>query len=627
MDSGIVVVTLLANMCVLIVMMALIIPAKNKTQLHYIFLVLVFEAFVWVLFAFLEAYFTAIDLSSPIIIQMDYLTYIGICTVPVQILLIGRTFAYSKIKISWKIAALYAIPAITLAILFTGDPYHVFYADYRFSSLKLELAYGWYFYVHTIYSYACLAIGFSQLIYFSIKNTGILSKQALLIITGTAVPVTVNILFTIGGNLTIFFTPISFTVAIFLFMFAMFKLNFMKITPVALKTVVNRISDSYVVVDDRLTIVDFNKSFLDNFQFLHTARQNESLYKLIREYFDPSELDAEAVLNNVLLTKQTNSIVKTEIHLKKDKVYDKYFEVEFTPVFASGNEYVATIILLKDITQRKKDFETIQENQAVMMEKERLISLGELVGGIAHNLKTPILSASGALQQIELLVREYDQSIGDPEVTREDHHEIAAEMVAGIKKIQTYIAYMSDVISTVKDQASKLNSTIAGAFTLHELIHRVDILMRYELIRTNCVLVKEICVDDRLEIKGDVNSLVQIFDNIIVNSIHAYKGKKGKIILHITREDNNIVFALRDFAGGLDKSVVDSLFKKMVTTKGRNGTGIGLYMSYSTIKGMFRGNMWFESQENVGTEFFISIPMNEEGELLHAQKQASGSDQ
>jgi Histidine kinase-, DNA gyrase B-, and HSP90-like ATPase. len=617
MDSG-VVFLLFISMCVLAVMMFLIILAKNKTQLHYIFLILIIEAIIWVLFVFLEVYLMNTDLNNPFILQIDYLTYTGICTLPVQILLTGRAFAYSKIKIDWKTCFLFVIPAITMVILFTGDPFHIFYAKYSFLYGRVDVIYGWYFYVHSVYSYTCLAVGFCYLVFFSIKNTGILSKQALLIITGTAVPVIINILATLGiGNRNFFFTPISFTVAIIFYMFAMFKFNFMKITPVALKTVVNRISDSFVVVDERLNIIDFNKSFADQFGALYAIKQKENLYNLIKVYFDSTELNADAVFENVLRTKETNSIVKNEIRLKKDKVYDKYFEVEFTPVFAVG-QYVATIILLKDITQRKKDFDTIQENQAIMMEKERLISLGELVGGIAHNLKTPILSTSGALEQLDLLIQEYDKSVGDPEVTKEDHHEIAGEMVSQIRKIKTYIAYMSDVISTVKDQAVKLNSTIAGAFTLHEVIHRVDILMKYELIRTNCSLLKEINVDDRITIKGDVNSLVQVFDNIIVNSIHAYKGQKGRIILRVTREDNNIVFALKDYAGGVDKNVVDSLFKKMVTTKGKNGTGIGLYMSYSTIKGMFRGNMWFESQENVGTEFFISIPMNEEGELLYA---------
>ncbi len=46
----------------------------------------------------------------------------------------------------------------------------------------------------------------------------------------------------------------------------------------------------------------------------------------------------------------------------------------------------------------------------------------------------------------------------------------------------------------------------------------------------------------------------------------------------------------------------------MYTTKGKNGTGLGLYMSYSTIRGKFNGEMTFESEEGKGTTFTITIP-------------------
>ena len=615
-----IVIPLIICIAVIAIMMIFIIMAKNKTQLHYIFLIAIVEIFVWCFSVFLEAYFAGIDMNSPLVMQLEYSTYVGGCLLPVQIFLIGRSFAFSKINFNWKYALLFLIPAITIVMLYTNNYHHWFYIQYTFGFIKPTVEVGWYFYVHSAYSYILLLVGLGYVVFFSIKNTGISAKQATMMIIGSIVPVLMNIFYTLGvQGLNIFSTPIAMLTAIVCYMIAMFKFNLMKITPVALKTVVNRISDSFIVVDEKLNIIDFNKSFLDNFSVFHSIKQNENLYNLLKIYFDPFEIDADKVLKDVKMTKETDQNIKTEFNLRKDKNYNKYFEVEFTPVFAS-KQYVATIILLKDITQRKKDFDTIQENQEIMMEKERLVSLGQLVGGIAHNLKTPILSSSGALGQLEVLVQEYDKSVGDPEVTSADHHEIAEEMDVAIKKIRTYIAYMSDVISTVKDQAVKLNSTITGIFTLHELIHRVDILMKYELIRQNCVLLKEINIDDRITIRGDVNSLVQIFDNIIVNAIQAYNGKKGKIILRINRDNNHIVFSIKDFAGGLDKSVIESLFKKMVTTKGKNGTGIGLYISYSTIKGMFRGTMWFESQENVGTEFFLSIPIDVEGEVVHAKE-------
>ena len=46
----------------------------------------------------------------------------------------------------------------------------------------------------------------------------------------------------------------------------------------------------------------------------------------------------------------------------------------------------------------------------------------------------------------------------------------------------------------------------------------------------------------------------------------------------------------------------------MVTTKGKNGTGLGLYMSYSNIKARFNGDITFDTQKGVGTTFYITIP-------------------
>jgi len=179
--------------------------------------------------------------------------------------------------------------------------------------------------------------------------------------------------------------------------------------------------------------------------------------------------------------------------------------------------------------------------------------------------------------------------------------------------MKNYLAYMSDLISTVKDQASQINANQFDIFTVNELIHRVDLLMKHELIKRNCELIKEVEIDLTSTLLGDVNSLVQVFDNIIVNAIHAYDGKRGKIVLKIVYQGDNVVFSIKDFAGGIDKKVAGRIFKEMVTTKGKSGTGIGLYLSYSTIKAMFRGNLWFNTEEGSGTEFVISIPQTKAG--------------
>ncbi|NLL96773.1 MAG: HAMP domain-containing histidine kinase, partial [Clostridiaceae bacterium] len=167
-----------------------------------------------------------------------------------------------------------------------------------------------------------------------------------------------------------------------------------------------------------------------------------------------------------------------------------------------------------------------------------------------------------------------------------------------------------DVISAVKGQTRHFDQTIMLTFTVDELLKRIELLMKYELIRYNCVLRTFINVNRSTKIYGDINSLVQILDNIIINAIQAYEGKNGTIELSIESKNDSILFAIKDHAKGIPESIKGKLLKEMVTTKGKDGTGLGLFMSYSTIRGRFNGKMWFESEKGKGTTFFIQLPHN-----------------
>jgi len=259
----------------------------------------------------------------------------------------------------------------------------------------------------------------------------------------------------------------------------------------------------------------------------------------------------------------------------------------------------------------KNNVEQLQSNQTMLMEKERLASLGQLIGGIAHNLKTPIMSISGAAEGLSDLIKEYDISIETPEVTKQDHHEIAKDMSNWISKIRTHTEYMSDVITAVKGQAVTLSNEEDISFTVGELLKRVNILMKHELKNAIVYLNIAMRVDENLVLKGDVNSLVQVINNMITNAIQAYNGKPEQKIDLVVEESNNILtISIKDYGSGMPKKVKDKLFKEMITTKGKNGTGLGLYMSYSTVRAHFSGDISVESEEDKGTTFIITIPLN-----------------
>lgn len=578
-----------------------ILSAKHKKILHYLFLMTMVELVIWS--AAVMAELISFNAGSNLYILFESFVYSGGSLVPVSLLLTAFHYADSDRAFSWKELLLFIVPAITIIMVFTNDAHHLFYVSYVPGSTVQT---GPYFYVHSVYSYGCMLAGLIYLSFFAFKNLGKLSTQAFLVIIGNFIPLVVNICYTLGvPGFTVSSTPTAFAITVALYVFAMTRFNLLKVTPVALHAIVNRISDSYIVIDTDMNIIDYNKTFKDNFSTITAIQRHNNLYNVIND--SPAlGINPDKLMDFITEAAQLQQIKSIEHHFEING-NEMYFSIEFTPI-VSRKHCIAIIILLKDITQHIKDFNTIQENQAVLIERQRLASLGQLIGGIAHNLKTPIFSVSGGIDQLLFLVKEYDTSVEDVEVTHQDHHEIAGEMHDWLTKMKTHMAYMSDIISTVKEQAAQFNIDTQGSFTVESLLKRVDILMKHELIKNGCTLKKEIGVDSDTLIRGDINSLVQILDNIVINAIQSYEGREGEITIRIEKQNEGTLISISDRGKGISDIVKDKLFKEMVTTKGKHGTGLGLYMSYSTIKGMFRGNMWFDSKLGEGTSFYVSLP-------------------
>lgn len=280
------------------------------------------------------------------------------------------------------------------------------------------------------------------------------------------------------------------------------------------------------------------------------------------------------------------------------------------PVLSNDEIGDLVISFNKILDLEKKHATQMQKNQEIIVEQERLSSLGQMIGGIAHNLKTPIMSISGASQALSELIEEYDMSISNSTVTPEDHHDIAKDMKDWNDKIKVYLEYMGEIIDAVKGQAVTMNASNVTEFTIGELVARVKILMKEQLMHRNCTLNVNLELDKNATIYGEISALVQVINNLIINAIDAYEGKTGKINLNVLSNEDKYYITVEDFAGGIPESVQEKLFKKMITTKGKNGTGLGLYMCYSTIKGKFNGDMFFETKEGIGTKFTIVLSKN-----------------
>lgn len=579
-----------------------VLKIKNKTSLQNIFCLDLLCVFIICVGVILQAILSKLC-NIPAINFENYI-YIGTCFLPVCILFTGKIFSNPNYKLKRIDLFTLIIPITTLIILWTNNFHHLFYKVYSTNISKC--VYGNWLIIHNIYSYTLLLIGIIYMIKASGKTSGFFSKQSLLIIAGMSIPIVVNVLGTFKIiPMSVFITPISFAFAMVFFALAIFKFKFLGIAPIALRTVVNRMSDSYIILNENYVVTDFNNTFLNTFKLKDENIRDKNIIKFLEHHQDYGVNIAEfkQYLNSVKGRTETVSFEQGILP------FNKFFTVEINNIMDKNN-FLGILILFKDITQHKQDIQTIQNNQDMLMEKERLASLGQLIGGISHNLKTPIMSISGAAEGLTDLINEYDASIGDPEVTNNDHHAIANDMREWITKIHSYTAYMSDIITAVKGQAVNLSENENNEFTVDELFKRVNILMKHEISNTSLTLAIDVQVPSATTLVGDINSLVQVINNLITNAIQSYNGRKGEEIKVLAQKlDNNLIISVIDHGCGMTKEVQDKLFNTMITNKGKNGTGLGMFMSYSTIKGHFNGDITFETEVNKGTTFNVILPL------------------
>lgn len=203
-----------------------------------------------------------------------------------------------------------------------------------------------------------------------------------------------------------------------------------------------------------------------------------------------------------------------------------------------------------------------------------------------YSWKTPIFALSGELECLNNLIKEYKESVGDTSVTISDHYEIANDMIKWLNKMKEQVENISNSITAIRSQVVALNNEDnKSLFTINELIKFIDILMKNTLKEHLIVLQFISRVSRDFEIRGNLNALVRVVNNLIMNSIESYHGKTNQTIdIVIEKNENNIEISVIDTGCGISKKIQDKIFKEIITNKESDKFGLGLFMAYSNIK-------------------------------------------
>ncbi len=316
--------------------------AKPRGGLHYAFLGAVISGLVSNIVYLLQYFFFMGRMN-----EIVGLSFAGIALAPAGIFLSGWYYSHPDSKFRARHLLVLAVPIATILISASNPLHHWMTLNYSFYHSEVE--YGPYFYVHTLYSFALVFAGAWLFLSFSKRTSGLVSYQSRLIIAGALIPV----LQATGVILKLFpshqlVNSAGFSITMLLFWRAIIHYRFLDIRPLALQTIVDHISEGFVVLSRDEIVINFNLPFIEMFGFkeLASSKRKNFHFSAYAERLGIDKAELRETIAKAVSKRASVALVKT----LRGEAGPRHIDIEISPVF-SGQAHIGSILLFKDETE------------------------------------------------------------------------------------------------------------------------------------------------------------------------------------------------------------------------------------------------------------------------------------
>jgi len=248
----------------------------------------------------------------------------------------------------------------------------------------------------------------------------------------------------------------------------------------------------------------------------------------------------------------------------------------------SGNP-IGVVLVFHDITERKKAEEA--EKQALMARQEKLAMLGQLAGGVGHELRNPLGAIKNAVYFLKMVLEEPEKDIKETLDVLDKEVEISESIINSLLGFARPKAPLL--------QKADINHIIQEVFSRLKVPENVDVVKN---------------LDETLpSILVDPDQLTHVFGNILLNAIQAM-GEGGQLIIKTEVLDPGwITISISDTGTGISKGNLKKLFEPLYTTKAK-GIGLGLAISKIIVEG-HEGEINVQSKIGKGSTFMVILPI------------------
>lgn len=335
------------------------------------------------------------------------------------------------------------------------------------------------------------------------------------------------------------------------------------------------------------------------------GRQLGDIYPLLKEQM--------ANVQKAIAERRPQRVERLQHRLDGDILFS---DVMVYPLVANGVE--GAVIRVDDVTSRVR----IEE---MMVQTEKMMSVGGLAAGMAHEINNPLggimLGAQNVFRRISLELPQ--------------NRRIAEECGVDLEKVRVYmerreIIKMLQGILTMGERASKIVSNMLsfsrrsesrmGIASMPDLVDKTielaandyDLKKKYDFRHIEIVREYEA---DLPEVSCVATEIQQVVLNLLKNAAQAMREKtydqdNPRIVIRIKREGHRIRLEIQDNGPGMDDKIKKRVFEPFFTTKEvGSGTGLGLSVSYFIITDNHKGSMALTSSPGKGVTFIIHLPL------------------
>ncbi len=380
-----------------------------------------------------------------------------------------------------------------------------------------------------------------------------------------------------------------------------------------LVNIINSMPSVLITVDGNLTVTQWNREATR----VSGTATGDAMYSRIDQVF-PALAGFREYMEEALHERNTHKIESLPQRIGSEQ---RYYDIVIYPLSDTG--YPGAAVRMDDVTDRL-------QLEEMLVQTEKMMSVGGLAAGMAHEINNPLGAILHSAQNIRRRL--------SPELPR--NTELAYRCGTNLNIIRDYLDQQNILrfLENIQDAGERAAKIVSNMLQFSRHSDKTlspnnlgDLLERsIEIARSDLDLQSELAVGN-IDLETDLDpglivpcmpsEIEQVMLNLIKNGIHAIRARgddapPGKLSIRSSRNGPYAVIQVEDNGIGMSDEVRKRIFEPFFTTKDvGSGTGLGLSVSYFIICTNHRGQMEAQSEPGRGTCFTIRLPVQQDPRL------------